>query len=122
MLRLGSNAIVFACMLGCVQSSSTEAKPDQDQTRTKPKDEQVEAIVRSVVAERLRLKPQSLDMKAPLSDELDVLDIVMTLEERFMVEIPDRIIEKHSGAKLGEPTCKLSPSQLVAIVEESREH
>lgn len=128
MLRFNLLAVILALVAGCTQDSpvkKAEEKPvkgEEKQTTSQNKimKDEVEPVVRVVVAERLRIKPESLDMKKPIADELDVVQVVMTLEERFMFDIPDAVIEKHSKAKLGEPACKLSPSQLVGIVEESR--
>lgn len=118
MRALGLLATLFVLEAGCSQDSKkrkSQLVPEQNESMT-----EIESAVRRVVGERLRVKPESLDMKAPIADELDVVQIVMTLEERLMFDIPDQIIEKHSKAKLGEPACKLSPAQLVVIAEESR--
>lgn len=83
--------------------------------------EGVESIVRREVAARLRVNPQSLDMKQAIADGVDVIHIVMSLEERFVLEIPESVIVKHVGVELGNLACKPSPMQLVAIVSESQE-
>jgi acyl carrier protein len=123
MRRIGFLQVLCACLLGCDQRPSTDDK-DQANLKVRPQQqdaEMVEDIVRSVVSDRLRVKPQTLDMNKAIPDELDVVHIVMTLEERFVVEIPDQVIEKLVGAKLGDPKCKPSPALLVQIVRESRE-
>jgi acyl carrier protein len=123
MFRFSLLVVALGCTMGCTYGSSangskTEQQPVDSQDKKSKND--VEPVVRGVVAERLRVKPQSIDMNKPIVDELGVVQIVMTLEERFKIEIPDKIIDQHGHAKLGEPACKLSPFQLVAIVEESR--
>jgi acyl carrier protein len=122
MVRFCSLSAFLALIAGCAQEQQV-SKNNQEKLvalQSKTTKDDVEPIVRIVVADRLKVKPSSLDMKKPIADELDVVQVVMTLEERFMFEIPEAVIEKHSKAKLGEPACKLSPLQLVAIVEESR--
>jgi acyl carrier protein len=123
MRRVGFLLLLPMCILGCEQRSTTDTKSQLDsklQTH-QPEADGVEGVVRRVVSERLRVNPQSLDMNKAIADELDVVQVVMTLEERFAVEIPDRVIEKHAGAKLGAPKCKPSPAQLIEIVKDSKQ-
>jgi acyl carrier protein len=129
MLRVSLSTLLFACAIGCTQSlNGSPARPPRSTSQDQNRDNatNVAKIVRDVVAERFKIKPQDIDMTKPLSDpplkadELDLVQIVITLEERFQVEFPDNIVEKHGGAKLGDRACKLSPLLLVRIAEESK--
>jgi len=65
--------------------------------------QQLENIIRDIVAEVLRVAPGEVDVGAPLmkqkmpTDELDVVEIVMGIEEKFGVEIPDADISTPEG-------------------------
>ena len=80
--------------------------------------QQLENIIRDIVAEVLSVPPGEVDVGAPLmkqkmpTDELDVVEIVMGIEERFGVEIPDADI---SGPD-GEVRADLSVRKLAEIV------
>jgi acyl carrier protein len=59
--------------------------------------------VRGVAAEQLKLEPGAVDVDAPLSkqkvaaDELDLVEIIMKVEERFRVEIRDEEVSNPAG-------------------------
>lgn len=65
--------------------------------------QQLENIIRNVVAEVLRVSPSEVDVGAPLvkqkvpADELDAIEIVMGVEEKFGVEIADEDISGPDG-------------------------
>jgi acyl carrier protein len=65
--------------------------------------QQLENIIRDIVAEVLRVAPGEVDVGAPLmkqsvpADELDAVEIVMGIEEKFGVEIPDADISTPEG-------------------------
>jgi acyl carrier protein len=65
--------------------------------------QQLENIIRDIAAEVLRVTPGEVDVSAPLmkqkmpTDELDVVEIVMGIEGRFGVEIPDADISTPEG-------------------------
>jgi acyl carrier protein len=50
------------------------------------------------------------------ADDLDLVEIVMTLEERRGVEISDAALERYG--KLGGPV-RITPNQLATIVKEA---
>ena len=121
--------VFFIGVVGCGQKPPAHAdKGDQRETTQHEQapaidtsgDKEVESIVRDVVAAQLHVDPKKLDMKKPIADEIDAVLIVMDLEERCNLEIPDPIIKKHTRTDLGDPGCKPSPAQLVAIITESK--
>lgn len=65
--------------------------------------QQLENIIRDVAAEVLGVAPGEVDVGAPLTkqkvpaDELDAVEIVMGVEEKFGVEIPDADISTPEG-------------------------
>jgi acyl carrier protein len=84
---------------------------------------ETEIQVRKVIAAQLKTSPQAIDMNRSLGeqkgDALDLVEMVMTLEEKLGVVISDQMIEKYVGAKM-EQWPKLTPKQLVRIVEECK--
>ena len=55
--------------------------------------------VRDVVVEQLRVAPDAVKLESKIiedlgADSLDVVELVMALEEKFEVEIPDSDAEK----------------------------
>lgn len=55
--------------------------------------------VRDVVVEQLSVSPESVKMESKIiedlgADSLDVVELVMALEEKFNIEIPDSEAEK----------------------------
>lgn len=84
-----------------------------------------ERVVREVIAAQFRIAPHDIDLNQRLSappfkaDDLDVVELIMSIEERIHVEIPDSVIEKHAGGKQGE-TANLTPRQLIRIIEECK--
>ncbi len=59
----------------------------------------VERRIKEIIAEQLMIKPEEISQKACIvddlgADSLDVVEIVMTLEEKFGIEIPDEEAEK----------------------------
>ena len=73
----------------------------------------VERGVREVLAQQLGRRPEAIAMDTPLvhptvgADELDIVEIVMALEDRFKIAIDDAKVEPG-----------LTPRHLVNIVEQ----
>lgn len=90
-------------------SSSAAATPDV-------------ATIVSVLAEQFGISPGQVAPDATLAslgaDELDVVEIIMTVEERFHVEITDEQIVRRVGRGGAEDT--LTARSLAALVAESR--
>lgn len=54
--------------------------------------------VKSIIAEQLDIDPESITYDSSITDDLgadslDVVDLVMTFEDEFGVEIPDEAVE-----------------------------
>lgn len=54
--------------------------------------------VKDILAENLDLDPNTIEMTSDLAtdlgaDSLDAIDIVMSLEDQYGIEIPDSVIE-----------------------------
>ena len=50
--------------------------------------------IRALLAEQLDLDPAKITMESDImNDSLDIVDMVMTLEDEFGIEVPDDAIE-----------------------------
>ena len=54
--------------------------------------------VRSIIAEQLELSEDEITMESALiedlgADSLDVVDLIMSIEDEFEIEVPDEAIE-----------------------------
>jgi acyl carrier protein len=82
-------------------------------------------VVREVVAHQLGIDPSAVSMDRPISDpplgadELDLVEIVMELEDRLGVEIPDAALERHLGGAFGKGPARITPAQLVAVAADA---
>ena len=80
--------------------------------------EEIVTAVRAATAKVLEKKESEIDVKLPLvllgADELDVVAIVMEVEERFGIEIPDEVI----GENVSEVSKTLSVERLARAVAE----
>ena len=55
--------------------------------------------LRSIICEQLELQPSQITMESSMADELgadslDLVDIIMSIEDEFDVDIPDEEVEK----------------------------
>jgi acyl carrier protein len=81
----------------------------------------VEKAVRAVISDYLKVDPTAIEMNNPLSnpplkaDALDLVQIVMTLEERLGVDISDAELERQTAIKLGQGFARITPAQLVSV-------
>ena len=51
--------------------------------------------MKDILVEQLECDPEDITMESLLvADSLDAIDIVMSVEDTFKVEVPDEIIEK----------------------------
>jgi acyl carrier protein len=96
------------------QGQSNSDKPRQQQETL--------ARVTKIVAEILNLKPEEVYVNVPLTkqknpaDELDVVEIVMSVEEAFNIEIKDEEL----GGTLEDATKDLTVTKLVDIVAKKK--
>ena len=54
--------------------------------------------IKDILAEQLDVNPDTIEMSSDLSsdlgaDSLDAIDIVMSLEDQYGIEVPDSVIE-----------------------------
>src|SRR5262249_10399918 len=108
-------------MDGCAPRSEQPGSPrHQDAARTE------ENAVRAVISELFKVDASAISMDKPISepplnaDELDLVEIVMALEDRQNVVIPDEALDRYVGGKVGRiPVFRITPSQLASIVREA---
>ena len=54
--------------------------------------------VKEILADQLDINAEDIELSSNLSDDLgadslDAIDIVMTIEDRYSIEVPDEVIE-----------------------------
>jgi acyl carrier protein len=111
---------LLVLVLGC--TANTESPKGQ------PGDVKLDAaekMVRAVIAEQMKVDASAIRMDNSISDpptkadDLDLVEIVMTLEERVGVEITDAAIERYLGGKMINAPPRITPNQLARIVREA---
>ncbi len=55
--------------------------------------------VKEILADQLEIDPAEIEMKSRLTDDLgadslDAIDVVMSVEDQYGIEVPDEIIKK----------------------------
>ena len=65
---------------------------------------EIEKIIKEILAEQLNQKLEQIQLDSSLikdlkADSLDVVELVMTLEEKFNIQIPDEEAEKISTVR-----------------------
>lgn len=105
--------------------SRQPAAPPSTQTATRAALTPDDAAVIKVLAQLLNLKEVEIKPGAALvdlgMDELDLVESIMELEDRYQVSIPDeRLVKK--GTNLDEALRQLTVHDLTLIVRDCQEH
>ncbi len=91
-----------------------------------PKTVDVEELVRTVITKQFGVPAGKIAMDRPLSDpplsadELDMVELVMELEDRLNITIPDEALEKRSKATKAADVVRITPADLVKIVRKAQ--
>ena len=113
--------LLLATLIGCGSQQGV------NQTATRPQSASTagsEILVRSAIARVLKADASSIQMDRPISDpplkadELSFVEIIMELEDRAGISIDEEIMDRHGG-KLGDGPIKVTPNQLVKMVEDA---
>ncbi len=129
MFRVVGIVLSAICLFGCGRDNGECSKAPPAAAVKQADEEPISNTKAAVLAElgkHFKVASESIDVNRSLmvpplkADDLDLVEIVMNLEERFQVEIPDSLIEKHGNGKLGDKSFDLTPLQLVTIVDESK--
>lgn len=123
--------VLMTLLVGCSTSEpqtvpsdlaeSGEPKPNILATPTPPVDNSPppvtpESAVQSAIAEQFKVAPHTIEMNKPLggkplnADDQDIDELVMEIEERLNLTIPE--------SALGDTPLQLSPAQMVSIVRD----
>ena len=108
--------VLAAGCSGAPESNGTGPAPAKDADRA----------VREAMASVFDVKPSSVDMNRPLgdppfnADELDLVELVMEVEERLGVEIPDAKIEELEAGQPKKAPVRVTPAQLVEIARQAK--
>lgn len=96
-IRVPGHLLVWLLLL--TAACSRDAQKDQPATEALPES----AEVRRIAAELLGVPEPQIDMDVPLSrhrpplDDLDLVELVMEVEDRFQIAIPDDELEREAG-------------------------
>lgn len=110
--------ISMLCLLSALLQSGCGSATPQRGSESAAEHQRIVERIRGIVAKQLDLKVQEVDVEVPLSklkkpaDELDVIEIVMSVEDAFSIEIKDD--ELASG--------NLSVKALANIVSRKKSH
>jgi acyl carrier protein len=110
--------VALLVLLGC----APDAGPGKGPSRA-ASPESAEDAVRAVLAQQFKVDASSIAMDKPISDpplkadDLDVVEIVMELEERLDISIPDDAMDRRLGKDAGKWP-QITPNQLAAVVRE----
>ena len=124
-MRLEAIAFVFlsiVAMWSCGGKAVTQSAPGGNKApgpgeSLSPVQRQIQDKIAGIVAKQLGVDTGSVDVNAPLSrqtppaDDLDTVEIIMTIEEEFNVEIKDEEVDAAVGV-----TNNLSVKKLAEIV------
>ena len=131
MRHIPTAIILMLILSGCgPQAERTEtpvpAAPKIRSTPT-PAEQPTEAGVREILASHFHVDAkeipfdQSLDKPPLQADELDLVEIIMELEDRYSITIPDGEVSFEStDRETGLPAVRVTPQNLVKIVDTLR--
>jgi acyl carrier protein len=116
-------AVLGNCQSSAIsQNSSNNNKATTNSESAISEDQRIQKEIIDIVAKQLGIEQGSVDINIPLSkqkapaDELDVVEIILTIEEKLGVEIKDEEIgETVQGATTG-----LTIKKLVEVVSKKK--
>jgi acyl carrier protein len=116
-------AVLMNCQSSAIsQNSSNNNKAAANSESALSEDQRIQKEIIDIVAKQLGIEQGSVDINIPLSkqkapaDELDVVEIILTIEEKLGVEIKDEEIgETVQGATTG-----LTVKKLVEVVSKKK--
>ena len=116
-------AVLMNCQSSAIsQNSSNNNKAAANSESALSEDQRIQKVIIDIVAKQLGVEQASVDINIPLSkqkapaDELDVVEIILTIEEKLGAEIKDEEIgETVQGATTG-----LTIKKLVEVVSKKK--
>jgi acyl carrier protein len=116
-------AILMNCQGSAIsQNSSNNNKAAANSESALSEDQRIQKVIIDIVAKQLGVEQASVDINIPLSkqkapaDELDVIEIILTIEEELGVEIKDEEI----GETVQGATTSLTIKKLVEVVSKKK--
>jgi len=119
--------LILAIQVNCQsnatsQNSSNNNKAAANSESALSEDQRIQKEIIDIVAKQLGIEQGSVDINIPLSkqkapaDELDVVEIILTIEEKLGVEIEDEEI----GETVQGATTDLTVKKLVEVVSKKK--
>ena len=113
--------LVAALAVGCLSQSDPAGGTAEQAPTSDP-----EAAVRAAISKRFEVRPSAIDMDRRLcdapfkADDLDLVELVMEIEERLGVTIPDERVEELLDGQLGKVPIRITPAQLVTLAKQAK--
>ena len=115
-------SLVAIGLASCDRAAEPLPATASTHTATTP-DSAVENVVKQVLAEQLKLKigeiTPSRTFKELAMDDLDVVEVVMELEDRFQINIPDEAVASKDDPKSFQ---NMTVRDLCGVVQQCRLH
>jgi acyl carrier protein len=119
--------LILAVLVNCQsnatsQNSSNNNKVPANSEFIRSEDQKIQKEIIDIVARQLGIEQESVDINIPLSkqkapaDELDVVEIILTIEEKLGVEIKDEEVGETVQGAIRDLTIK----KLVEVVSKKK--
>jgi acyl carrier protein len=107
---------------GCKDRENTSQAPATNRTGRSTTEAEVCGVVADVLGVKAEEVSPDMTFAELHADELDVVEIIMELEDKYETAISDEALEREAGgSQLADLTKTLKVSSLIKLVTEARE-
>ena len=107
----------------CAIAACSDTTPAKKRNVPVKSSQYIEQTLRSIIADQMKVGPDTVDMKKPLAgpplkaDEFEIVEMVTRLEDQIGVQFPKSVFEKHGGLASKNGPMNITPAELVAIAK-----
>ncbi|WP_206107847.1 acyl carrier protein [Paludisphaera rhizosphaerae] len=119
--------LTLAVLAGCSERVNPIAPAEPGSAVASDPSDPVQISIRDLIVERLAVDRSKVDMNRPIgdpplsADDLDLVELILDIEERFDVSIPDEELEKVTGAPAAELPSRITPAHLATLAKQAME-